>query len=290
MKGMKKMKDIFMRFPQGKPKALTFSYDDGPICDQKLISIFNSHGLKGTFNVNSARFISEEEAVRDSNNPTRLLTEREMLETYGNSGHEIAVHGSNHLFMEQLPSPSALYEAMADRVNLERLFGTIVRGMAYPYGTFSDSLVEALKSAGIVYSRGVHSSGTFDIPSDWLRLHPTCHHNDSCLNELADKFTSTSPTDELFNRKPWLFYVWGHSFEFVRNNNWEIIENFADKVSGKDDVWYATNIEIYDYIEAYNRLKFNIDTTIVTNPSAVDVWFETDRKLVCVKGGETKKI
>ena len=94
----------------------------------------------------------------------------------------------------------------------------------------------------------------------------------------------------MFNRKPWLFYVWGHSFEFVRNDNWEIIENFADKVSGKDDVWYATNIEIYDYIDAYNRLLFNIDTTLVTNPSALDIWFEKGGELICVKSGETKSI
>lgn len=284
------MKNIFMRFPQGKPKALTFSYDDGNICDKRLIGIFDKHGLKGTFNVNSGLYISEENAVKNSDNPTRRMTEREMLETYGGTEHEIAVHGVKHLFMEQLPSPSALYEAIEDRAALERTFGTVVRGMAYPYGTLSDSLVKGLKETGIVYSRTTISTGTFDIPSDWLRLNPTCHHKDERLNELADKFTSSSPTDEMFNRKPWLFYVWGHSFEFVRNDNWEIIENFADKVSGKDDVWYATNIEIYDYIDAYNRLLFNIDTTLVTNPSALDIWFEKGGELICVKSGETKSI
>lgn len=283
------MKSIFMRFPNGKPKALTFSYDDGTICDKKLIDIFDKHGLKCTFNVNSGMFLSEEDAVKYSDDPTRRMTEREMLETYGTE-HEIAVHGVNHLFMEQLPAPSALYETIEDRAALERTFGTVVRGMAYPFGTLSDGLVNGLKAAGIVYSRTVSESHSFDIPSDWLRLQATCHHDNKRLNEFADKFILSSPTDEYFNRKPWLFYVWGHTFEFERNDNWEIMENLADKVSGKDDVWYATNIEIYDYTDAYNRLQFNIDTTLVTNPSAYDIWFEKDRELICVKSGETKRI
>ena len=37
----------------GKMKAITFSYDDGVTQDQRLISLFNKYGLKGTFNLNS---------------------------------------------------------------------------------------------------------------------------------------------------------------------------------------------------------------------------------------------
>lgn len=37
----------------GKRKALTFSYDDGVLQDERLIRIFNKYGLKATFNLNS---------------------------------------------------------------------------------------------------------------------------------------------------------------------------------------------------------------------------------------------
>ena len=40
-------------YPGGKHKALTFSYDDGQIFDIRLAEILRSHGLKGTFNLNS---------------------------------------------------------------------------------------------------------------------------------------------------------------------------------------------------------------------------------------------
>ena len=37
----------------GKNKAVTFSYDDGIEQDKQLVDIFNTYGLKCTFNLNS---------------------------------------------------------------------------------------------------------------------------------------------------------------------------------------------------------------------------------------------
>ena len=37
----------------GKNKAVTFSYDDGIEQDKRLVDIFNTYGLKCTFNLNS---------------------------------------------------------------------------------------------------------------------------------------------------------------------------------------------------------------------------------------------
>lgn len=42
-----------LRFPGGKTRALTFSYDDGISQDMRLVQLFNLYGLKGTFNLNS---------------------------------------------------------------------------------------------------------------------------------------------------------------------------------------------------------------------------------------------
>ena len=42
-----------LRFPGGKTRALTFSYDDGVLQDRRLVGILNDHGLKGTFNIGS---------------------------------------------------------------------------------------------------------------------------------------------------------------------------------------------------------------------------------------------
>ena len=41
---------------------------------------------------------------------------------------------------------------------------------------------------GVAYARTVKSTEKFDLPTDWLRLPATCHHNNPRLMELAKKF------------------------------------------------------------------------------------------------------
>ena len=70
----------------------------------------------------------------------------------------------------------------------------------------------------------------------------------------------------------YMMYVWGHSFEFERNNNWEVMEEFCEMIGHRDDIWYATNIEIVDYNEAFDRLQIFADNEYIYNPSACSVW------------------
>ena len=85
----------------------------------------------------------------------------------------------------------------------------------------------------------------------------------------------------------WLFYVWGHSYEFDNNNNWEVIEEFAEYMGGREDIWYATNMEIYDYVNAYRSLVISADGKRVYNPTLIDIWFDLDGKQYKVASGET---
>ena len=43
----------FLRFPDGKAKAVTFSYDDGCRDDIRLAKTLTEHGIRCTFNLNS---------------------------------------------------------------------------------------------------------------------------------------------------------------------------------------------------------------------------------------------
>lgn len=270
-----------MRFHDGKTKALTLSYDDGVQQDAKLIEILDQYGLKGTFNLNSGLFA--EEGVRyPAGQIHRRMTEKEALALYQNSGHEVAVHALTHPWLEKLPAAAVLQEVLEDRRRLESIFGGVVRGMAYPFGTYNDTVVEVLKTAGIAYSRTVISTERFAIPEDWLRLPATCHHNNPRLMELAEKFINSPDCG--------LFYLWGHSYEFEQNDNWQVISDFAAKVSGKADIWYATNIDIYNYVQAYRNLQFNADCTRIQNLSAVDVWIAAAGKTVHIPAGKTVQL
>jgi len=278
------MASIFLRFPEGRAKALTLSYDDGVEQDVRLIEIMNKYGLKGTFNLNSGVY-AEDGTVYPEGQIHRRMTEKQVMEVYKNSGQEVAVHSLTHPFLEQLPTNLVVKEIMKDRENLEKQFNTIVRGMAYPYGTFDDEVVKALECCGIVYARTVISTNDFRIPKDWMRLTATCHHRSPELESLTKKFVEDKVTSA-----PYLFYLWGHSYEFEADDNWNVIENFGKYVGGREDIWYATNIEIYEYIEAYNRLIFNADGKKVRNPSSMKIWFEYDEKIIEIEGGELKEL
>ena len=274
------MSSIFMRFPGGKTRALTLSYDDGVEQDIRLIEIMKKNGLKGTFNINGGLY-APEGTVYKKGTIHRRMTKKQCQELYKDSGMEVAVHGYTHPFLEQLPVNICTHEVLKDRETLERDFDCIVRGMAYPFGTYNDQVVETLKQCGIVYSRTVASTENFAIPTDWLRMPATCHHNNPRLMELAKSFVEKS-----YDRAPALFYVWGHSYEFEANDNWDVIEEFAEYIGNRKEIWYATNIEVYDYIAAYKQLQFSVDGSKVYNPTAVTLYFESAGVNYCVAPGE----
>lgn len=271
----------YIRFVGGKPKAFTLSYDDGVKADRRLLAVMQKYGLKGTFNLNSRLF--------DCENWHGRLNEEETINLFKSCGQEIALHGARHVFLNKVSLPEAVREVADNRQFLESKFGRIVRGMAYAYNGFNQDVKRVLKDLGVAYARTTTPTHGFAIPTDWLELNPTCHHGDEKLSELTDKFLNSSPEDEVKHREGWLFYVWGHSYEFDDNGNWEIIENLGRRLGGREDIWFATNIEIYEYVTAYKNLVFSIDGERVYNPSALSVWIEVRGKVYEIKSGATLK-
>ena len=271
-------------FPGGKHKALTFSYDDGVHQDARLADIFRKHSLKATFNLNSGTFSPD-----DGSNPTRRkhrkLSRREALEIYTPDLFEVACHGVNHESLTACDTAAACVDVLDDRRNLEALFGHQIHGMAYANGLVDDKVVDVLKATGIWYSRTTVSTLKFTMPTDWLRLPATCHHNNPKLMELADKFLG------LKSMVPNVFYVWGHAYEFDDNNNWHVIEKFAEKMAGKDDIWYCTNIELYTAWLDYTRLESSADGKQIFNPSIRSVWvMDKHKNTYEIKPGQTVTI
>lgn len=264
---------IYNCFPGGRYKALTMSYDDGYIEDERLIKIFNHYGIKGTFNLNSGMF---EEGYKGHK---RVPKER-IAELY--KGHEVATHCYTHPTIARCPLIKVAEEILRDRQELERLTGGPVRGHAYPNGSFTPEIKELFHKMGVAYARTVENTGKFTIPTDPLEWNPTCHHNSS---DLMQKGKALLNHNKKFYWR--LMYVWGHSYEFVDDNNWEVIEEFCKLMGGHEDIWYATNVEIIDYLEVLERLKYTANSMSVYNPSYESAWLMIDEeRIVEVPGGK----
>ena len=67
---------------------------------------------------------------------------------------------------------------------------------------------------------------------------------------------------------------------------WSEIEQFCKTVSGNDKIWYATNIEIYEYVEDFRKLIWSADGSMVQNPTNRTLWFFLNKEIYSIKAGE----
>ena len=277
---------IEMLFPEGKSKALILSYDDGAKQDRQLVALMNKYHLVGTFHLNSNKL--------GTNNYFDYLNKQEIKDLY--KGHEVSVHTANHPNLPDISKIDVIYEILEDRKELERLVGYPVRGMAYPFGNTNENVIDAIKELGIEYARTVGDSYNFEIPKDFLQWHPTMHQFGKAYWETnqpeKDKkelilFYKTID-DFLQTKEVALFDIWGHSWEMgTDQNKWDDTEKFFKLLANNQDIYYAKQIDLVDYIIAFRNLKFAVDKNSVTNKSAINVYIKINTKIFKLEAGNT---
>ena len=246
--------ELYFTFPEWRRKAVSFSYDDAAVADRRLVAILNAHGLKGTFNITPSWL-----------GRTNYVRRDEVKSLY--EGHEIASHGYAHLHLAQL-TPGKLRAELADgRRALEDLLGRPVTGFASPYGEHTEATVAAMREEGFAYARPASSSGTFEIPYDPLFWQATVHHEGGA-GEVAERFLA----DRAWGGRLLFLNVWGHSYEFDRKGNWELMESLCALFDGRDDVWRATNLAVREYMEACRRVEITLDGRVVRNVSSIPLY------------------
>ena len=273
-----------MLFPNGKSKALTLSYDDGVVQDRRLVALCERYGIQCTFNLGSGVLGFQGQMPGPKGKPTdisKILPEE--ISLYANQ--DIGGHGLYHSALDAVGTPLAVYEIIEDRRRLEQLSGRLVQMFAYPFGTFNPEVKEALRLCGYRGARTVRSTHSFDLPADFLEWDPTCHHGDPDLMALAKSFCTE------FHFGPSLFFLWGHAYEFDSDDNWDVIETFFRYVSQfADQIWFASNTQILEYVAAYQQLVYSADGSMIHNSSAVDVWIQLNRAPFLLAAGQTARI
>lgn len=265
--------ELFLRFPGFKTRAVTLSFDDGKTFDREMAKILNRYGIKCTFNLNSGRIEGDDARVQFD----------EFDDVY--LGHEIAAHTFTHPHLDTLDLGGIAYQIIKDRELLEDVVKHPVVGFAYPFGLKeTDGMVDCIRSCGIRYGRTTVATHNFHLPSDFLRWNPTCHQADPALPELVEQFFAPDDEQHPWRIRPLLFFVWGHSYEF--QDKWEDLEEICKKLGGRENVWYATNIDIADYLSAFQSLRRSANGKYIINPTNIDIYVRVNQVDKILKKGE----
>lgn len=285
---MLRLREDYMLWPDGKEKCLTLSFDDGTKEDERICELLRERGLRATFNLNPGLFGSDDHLVRPGTDVWhRKLPRNRILDVY--KGFEIAVHGYTHASMTVNGSAMAAYEIVRAKEELEELAHAPVRGMAWPIrfeGKGCDDVCALARACGISYGRTTKRTYSCrGVPGNVMTWNPTCSYVEPQLADMVESFLSVPRKEDL--RNPYLLFVWGHGYEATSRNAWGVLEGFFDDVACKDDVWYATNIEVCDYLTAYRSLVYSSTGSYLFNPSYLDVWLLIDGERLVVPSGKT---
>lgn len=219
-----------------KNKILTFGFDDCEIHDRRLAELFRKYNMKATFFLISDQLGFKCDFHRyGEDTVVERVSAEELKTTY--KGMEVASHTANH----QCTADDIEKTVLSSCEYLSKLSETRVDGMAYPGGHYDDNLLKALRQKGILYSRTTENTYNFALPEDLLKWHPTCKYDYEEIDRLADEFLNYN------GEKPILFYIYGHSYELTQKEKGKdfcSFENLLQKLSNRDDVWYATNKQI----------------------------------------------
>lgn len=273
-------------YKDGKQKALSFSFDDGNTQDIRLIALLNRYSLKATFNLTGGN-CKNDCFVKRENGKNMWDGSRALRECF--KGHEIASHGYMHKNITTLNDEELRFEICEDIKALETAFGCKIEGYASAYGRYDDRLLALLKELGIKYHRCAHPTSDYSPCEEPLLWQPGPHiasyMNEECKKHI-DGFFETDTQLAMLT-------IWGHSFELTDmdcynqkdwgdlTERWDYIEDMFKNVSNKNDVWYATNIEIFKYLEAMKNAK--ISDTYIENNSDITLFFDVDGKTITVE-------
>lgn len=224
-------------------KALTLSYDDGVTQDIRLIEIFNKYGIKATFNLNSGLLGKTGELLRSGVrvNHTKI-NPKDIKSVY--EGHEVAVHTLTHPNLKNETEEGIIRQVEQDREALSELVGYEVRGMAYPGGAPDARVIDIVKNkTKVKYARSTEVTYNFNPSADMFNYCGTLYHHGDWdrLFETGEKFL------ELEAEAPQIMYIWGHGYEFdIFPERWEKFEDFCKMMSKRKDIFYGTNIEVFE--------------------------------------------
>ncbi|MFZ4538928.1 polysaccharide deacetylase family protein, partial [Propionivibrio sp.] len=217
-----------------RPMVVVQCWDDGVVTDVRLIDIFRRHGAKATFNLNAGLHEKHRQLgwIYEGREVGRLGWD-EMKEVY--QGFVIANHSLTHPHLEQLEREVARREIAEGREKLQQFFGQRVLGFAYPFGTYSEEIMQLVRETGHVYARTTANVDFPFPPENAMLFHPCCHF---LAPDLWSRYERAKASG--------VFYFWGHSYEMITDSMWREFEEIIKRISADPDSCWGDVADLFD--------------------------------------------
>ena len=270
-------------YPEGRTKAVTFSFDDGKVTDRDVVALLNEYGLKGTFNLVPAWL-----------NTNGFLASLEIKELF--DGHEVACHGWSHNDIGNFTPVQFEQDIVNTQNYLKGLVGYDITGYAYPFGGLrygdTDTITQedvdrVIEESSLTYARTTSNkmANSFVLPQDFkkwsyqLRVGPGDNNNTTAgAFDKVEKFFETPQNDSL---QAMMLFAHGHEIEQYtqagyEETGWELFEKLLAAMAGHEEAWYATCADIAEYGQSVYDIRVGATTNTVKNVSDRSVWVTLD--------------
>jgi peptidoglycan/xylan/chitin deacetylase (PgdA/CDA1 family) len=205
-------------------------WDDGVLDDIRLCEILRAHGAKASFNLNPGLHGATRSApwrYKECKDVSRLATS-ELTSVY--EGFTIANHTVSHPWPLKIPITEWRAEVFDGRKQLQDIFQQPILGFAYPYGQHDEATAAVVAEAGHTYGRAVLNATPCHPSPDRFRQPTDCHHAAPDFWEIFERAKAAGAT---------VFYFWGHSYEFLTEEDWQAYTNKLIRFNADPDIVWA---------------------------------------------------
>jgi peptidoglycan/xylan/chitin deacetylase (PgdA/CDA1 family) len=211
-------------------------WDDGVEDDIRLCELLREKQAKASFNLNPGLhgphrgFRHRYKDCKD----VLLLAKPELRAVY--DGFTIANHSVSHPWATRIPLADWQREVEDGRKQLQDIFSQPVWGFAYPYGDTNGATTGVVRDAGHIYARSCGNATPCYPPANPMQFAPDCHH-------AAPDFWERYARAKAVNAG--VFYFWGHSYEFVTEQDWQFFASKLDRFNADPEAVWVNLPELF---------------------------------------------